>query len=190
MGKAAAAAVLAPVSKPTRGVRPNFTGVPGELIKVSEVPADLTFSVRKLHTSPYDPLLRQLQDADPGHVLCFGDERARPSVIARAKKLSLKVEFADHAGKLYVRLIPSATAPAHEASVKTQVVQDKKTVNRALVMGQLRAGKVTPEAIAAGMRSEGASIDAPTVRSMLNAMKTEGTVRLAKITPETWELAV
>ena len=85
---------------PQKGKRPNFDGVSGTLITT---PVGLEFSVRKLRISPYDALLDQLEKAGPGHVLCFDDIRARASVIVRSKKKGLRISFAEHDGKLFVR---------------------------------------------------------------------------------------
>ena len=120
MARSTAAAVQAPapvvaeVGKPTKGVKPNCNGVPGALIEASELPPDLVFGLRKQHVSPYDALLKQLLESGEGKALSFGHERARASVFARSKKLGIKIEMADHAGKLYVRLMPGSTASSTE----------------------------------------------------------------------------
>ena len=93
------------------GVRPDVHGVPGEL---APLPSDLLFGSR-LRQSPYDGLLQQLKaatlawkdtepcvGAQPG--LVFGEMRARTSLAVRAKKLGLRISFAEKGAKLYVRL--------------------------------------------------------------------------------------
>jgi hypothetical protein len=93
-GKATTAA------KPTNR-KPDFTGVAGRLV---ELPADvsLQFGARGGRVSPYDALLEQLAAARD-KVLEFGDLRARASVMARSKKLGIKVLLAEHGPKLYVK---------------------------------------------------------------------------------------
>lgn len=204
--KTATKAVEAPVAitevgKPTKGIKPNCNGVPGALIEIEDLPLDLVFGTRKQHISPYDALLKQLLEAGEGKALLFGHERARASVSVRPKKLGIKVEMADHAGKLYVRLAPGSTPEGKLAaaaktqpplSVKDVVVSDKKTRSRSLVLTALRKGWHTPEAIAAHLRSDDpdCSLDGPTVRSLLKAMQQDGGVRQASTSPEKWEIAI
>lgn len=190
-----ATAVAAKVGKPTKGVKPNFEGVRGELVKSAELPAGIVFGFRRLHSSPYDALLNQLVEAGTGQVLCFGNPRARCSITVRSRKLNIKVEYGEHLGKLYVRLAPGSTAPDESAasaplsSVKDTVASGQKTRKRSLIMTAIRQEKHSPEAIAAFMRQEYPAMDAPIVRSMLKQMQIDGSVTLAKSMPETWELA-
>ena len=58
---------------------------------------------KRLKTSPYDPLLRELI-LHPNDFLEFDDTRAQSSIAVRAKKLDLRVSFAHENGKLYVKL--------------------------------------------------------------------------------------
>lgn len=197
MARSTAAAVQAPapvvaeVGKPTKGVKPNCNGVPGALIEASELPPDLVFGLRKQHISPYDALLKQLLESGEGKALKFGHERARTSVVARSKKLGIKIELADYAGELYVRLAPGSTSQARQP-LKDGLVSDKKTRNRSLILTALRKGKSTPEAIAAQLRSDDpdCSLDGPIVRSLLKGMQQDGGVRLVATSPEKWEAAI
>lgn len=189
-----AAAVTTKAGKPTPGVRPNFTGVASVFVKLAEVPPELVFSARKQRTSPYDEKLRALLEAGRDTLLKFDDPRARASLSARSKKLGMKLEYGEHMGKLYVRLAPGSTAApaaqsANPLSVKDTVAASDKTRKRSLIITAIRQGKHTPEAIAAFMRQEHPDVDAPIVRSMLKQMQNDGSVTLAKISPETWELA-
>jgi hypothetical protein len=174
--------------KPTKGVRPNFDGVDGIMLAARDVPSAVMFgsSGRK---SPYDAKLRQLVEAGDSSVLCFGDTRARASVWSRAKKLGIKIECGEHANKLYVRLLKASAAP-DAPSVKTAVVADVKVRNRSAILDALRRSITTPEAIAADLRTKGHNLDAPIVRSMLKSMQSDGTAKLARVSPEKWEPAV
>lgn len=97
------------VLKPTKGVRPNFGGVPGALVSLEGV-TGLEFGRTKI--SPYDALLDQLAKAtdeavekqQPRPGLKFGDARAKASVYARAKQKGLRVLFAIAGKDLYVRM--------------------------------------------------------------------------------------
>ena len=85
-----------------KGRRPDMTGVPGVLVDAQLAPVEIVWGNR-LRKSPYDPLLHQLAEAGAGKFLKFPDTRARVSVIARARKLGLKVTCGEQAGALYVR---------------------------------------------------------------------------------------
>ena len=83
-----------------KGVKPDFSGVPGELVGLGDL--QLVFG-RGGRLSPYDSLLRKLAEAPKGQVLKFGSKKARASVAIRAKKLGYRVSFAEHQGSLFVR---------------------------------------------------------------------------------------
>ena len=87
---------------PKKGTIPNIAGVPGQLVDAA--PPDILFGARKKKTSPYDPLLLQLQKAGAGKFLRFEDLRARPSLTARAKKLNIKILFGEQGSTLWVTL--------------------------------------------------------------------------------------
>lgn len=190
----ATAAKTAVLLKPTKGVRPHTEGVPGELLSITEIPADLDFSARRLKISPYDVLLKSLMEAGPDKMLMFGAIRARASVMVRSRKLGIKIETGEHAGKLYVRLAPGSTAPPPATklrSVTEIAADDHKTRNRAAILSGIRAGNRTPEAIGAWLRKQEGlpQLDGPVVRSLLKHMQTAGVVVLERITPETWQVA-
>lgn len=83
----------------------DFTGTPGKMVDASQLDG-LVFGGRA-KVSPYDKLLTELKEATPKPpskvVLEFESLKARASVYARAKKLEMRVSFAELGGKLYVR---------------------------------------------------------------------------------------
>jgi|SRR5579859_5966436 len=95
------------------GVRPDFSGVPGELV---DLDASLSFA-RVTRSSPYDPLLQKLlaateswraetkdgSAAKPQPGLRFSDTRARAAITSRSRKLNMRVSFAESGGQLFVR---------------------------------------------------------------------------------------
>lgn len=180
--------------KPTKGVRPKFDGIPGQLMQPSEVPTGLLFGA-KVHASPYDAKLRELAVAPSGAALQFAGLRARPSLYSRARKLNLKVEFAELGGKLYVRIAPMTCSPSSTTaaggppppSLQQELISEKRIRNHTAILAAVCAGKRTPEAIAAAIRAEIPHADGVIVRSMLKQMQQAGSVRLTKISPETWE---
>ncbi len=118
-------------SGPEPGTVPNFAGVAGSL--VSEIPEGLLFGERKTKTSPYDPLLLQLKAAGAGKYLRFEDLRARASVLARSRKLNIKVTFAEDGNILFVGLAQvelALDAPAPEPKQSTTMTD--------LVLGRLK----------------------------------------------------
>ena len=88
--------------KPTPGVKPDMRGVPGVIC--DSAPPDVLFGSRRHKTSPYDPLLLQLQRSGAGKFLRFEDRRAKVSIVARAKKLNIKVLFGEQGDTLWVTL--------------------------------------------------------------------------------------
>lgn len=186
------ATVPAKGQKPTKGVKPRFEGVAGVLLQPSETPDDLIFG-HTLRVSPYDAKLRELSGAPSGALLVFDSIRAKASLYGRAKKLNVKVEFAESAGKLYVRMVPMSTASASASdktvgSLQQEFVNEKRARNHGAILAAMRAGKKTPEAIAAAIRPEIPHADGVTVRSMLQQMAKDRKVTLAKVSPETWEV--
>ena len=151
-----------------KGRVPDVKGVPG---KVIQLPAGLTFGSRA-RQSPYDPLLREVETAAPGSGLEFGDPRARASVIIRAKKLGLKVEFAEQDGKLYVRLAAA---------------QDTRTARHDAILALLRLGPSTPIKIASVLREKGDTVaDGQIVVAALGQMERNNLV--IKLTGAEWGL--
>ena len=149
------------IARPAPGVRPDITGVPGELVPLAGL--DLHFG-KSLRTSPYDPLLEQLDKAGPGNALRFGDLRARVSVVARAKKLGLHVSFAVSGNTLYVRLDGRAADDKHATR--------REQIKAALKFGPLAAMKLT-----ALLREKGdATVDASLVENILGQMMRAGEV--------------
>ena len=128
---------------PKKGTMPNLAGVPGQL--VDDAPPDILFGPRKTKTSPYDPLLLQLQKAGAGKFLRFEDLRARPSLTARAKKLNIKILFGEQGSTLWVTLAKAELShnshveelPAPKARPLPEIVLD------GIVLAELaRAGKI------------------------------------------------
>jgi hypothetical protein len=157
---------------------PDFSGVPGELIKLSD-DSDVSFG-RKLRGSPYDPLLIRLRDAGSGHALKFGDARARTSVAARARKLDIDILCGEKDGVLYVKL-------AGAAQELPSPLADARKTNRHLVMEAIRAGKKTPAAIAAWIRDNGnPTMDAGIVTSILGNLQKDGSVKCTSIAANAW----
>jgi hypothetical protein len=118
---------------------------------MDSAPPGVLFGPKKLRTSPYDPLLLQLKTAGPGKFLRFEDLRARVSIVARAKKLGIKVMFGEEGRALWVCL--------EKAELKTNgVTEDQldKPSNGDLVLRAISLGKHTAGEIVTWMRSNGA----------------------------------
>lgn len=121
---------------PTKGVKPNMTGVPGEFVTLNALPFEAW--QRSSKVSPYDTLLDDLRkrteeakangDASlPG--LRFADPRAKASLYARGKRKGLQVGFAIFDGALYVRI-----------DGVTRAVEDIKEKRRAQIRKLLEKG--------------------------------------------------
>jgi hypothetical protein len=144
---------------------PDFSGVPGELVKVDGV--ELTWGTRN-RKSPYDALLRQLTAAEPGMALKFGSERAWASVLVRARKLNIRVEPAFADGVLYVRLAPTTSNP-----------EEERAERHAAVLRAVKSRPMTHYEIGAWLRTnERISLDAPLIESVLRQLSAAGKVEL------------
>ena len=66
---ATAAKRITEIQKPTKGVKPNLNGVPGELVPAAGL--TLNFAIGNRKVSPYDVLLDQLAAAPEGNLLRF-----------------------------------------------------------------------------------------------------------------------
>ncbi len=162
------------LAPPRKGVNPRFEGVPGELVPIDGLP--LCFG-RGGHGSPYDPLLDQLAASGAGQALRFGDVRARSALTARAKKKGMRVSFAQHEGKLYVRYDGSASDDLKQ-SRRDRILAVLKVPQTAMTLTQrLReAGDTTVDAtivlaILAQMQRAGDVIEQEGQRWTLNPLK-------------------
>jgi len=161
------------IETPKRG-RPDFTGVPGELVLVTSLPP-LEFSTRKRHISPYDALLDQLATAGPDHALKFGSLRPRASLTNRAKKCGILIAFAEKDNFLYVKFLGRAEDASKEKR-KARILQ---------LIRQL--GPCNPIKLAARMREEGdASLDAIITELILAEIAKTGQV--IRRDDNTWNL--
>ena len=95
--KTKSAKTLAPAGK--RGFLP---AVPFKLSSESEV--RVPFESKSGRVSQYWLALNQLVAAGADQVLCFEDPRARGSLTQKARKMQIKILFAEQDGKLYVKL--------------------------------------------------------------------------------------
>lgn len=154
---------------PKPGRRPDFSGVPGEII--TSPPENLSWGA-KTRKSPYDALLDQLSaatataTASGGDIpaLRFPDARAKASVFVRARKKGLKVVCAEAPDGLYVRIEPGSD----------QVGE----VRRERIHAALKKfGAATPVQLSGSLRSQGdLTIDAQTVATILSQMARLGVV--------------
>lgn len=146
--------------KPARR-KPDFSGVPGELVAVDAIPADVVFGNKR--QSPYDALLLKLKE-NPMQALRFGDVKAQASIHARSRKLGIAVETAEHEGQLYVRM-----KELHGA--KAQARRDRIT-------SLLKQGvALTAPALAAKLREQGDAVaDGQLVLVILEQMARSGEV--------------
>lgn len=156
-----AKAAVSPLA-PKKGRRPDFTGVPGEIVSLDGL-GDLHWG-NKLRGSPYDALLYQLAAAGQGKALKFGDERARASITVRARKKGYKVSFAVQGGALYVRF-------------DGRVDDDVKARRREQILGALKFGPSAAPKLASILRGKGDEIvDGQMVVAILVQMQRDGHV--------------
>lgn len=85
-----------------------------KLVDASDVTAE--FFDRKRPLSPYRSALEQLLNAESGKVLEFAVVSARASVTATAKKMKLKLLFAEMGGRLYVKIDGQQSPPKTPAT--------------------------------------------------------------------------
>lgn len=147
---------------PEKRARPNFAGVPGELIAADGL--DLVFGSR-LKVSPYDALLEKLAAA-PGMFLRFPDPRAKASVYLRAKKKGFRLSYAEKEGLLFVRF-------------DGRVDDDVRAKRRLEIMEVLKLGPSSPIPLANKLRERGdAGVQAGDVETIcLQLIKTGELVR-------------
>jgi len=154
---------------------PEMAGVPGALVDEGP-PPDVLFGAKK-RTSPYDPLLLQLQRAGAGKFLKFDDLRARTSLIARAKRLNIKILFGEQGSTLWVTLA--------KADLATNGVADVPPAPKArplpeIVLEGIRDDKRdTPGLIVAFCRNNGApDVTLNAVDAALGELLREGKIKL------------
>jgi hypothetical protein len=176
----------APVAgRPEKGVKPSFAGVAG--ILVDEAPEGIEFGARKQsRLSPYDPLLVQLKAAGAGKFLKFSDLRCRPSIMARSKKLGIKVLFGEQGNTLYVTL---ATAELEVSGIVEP--QPPKPSNSDLVLRAISEKRRKPGEILTWLRSNGvAGIGITQVDGLLINLLRAGKVRRSgEDDSQVWSLA-
>ena len=156
--------------------KPDFSGVHGALVNEGP-PPDVLFGPKKLRTSPYDPLLLQLQRAGAGKFLKFDDLRARPSLVARAKRLNIAILFGEQGSTLWVTLA--------KADLATDGVADVPAAPKArplpeIVLEGIRDDKRdTPGLIVAFCRKNGApDVTLNAVDAALAGLLREGKIKL------------
>lgn len=164
-----AVAMIERIGPPTKGVRPNCNGVPGELVSLEGIA--LEFGRTKI--SPYDGLLDQLAKATDAAVeksqprpgLKFGDPRAKASIYARAKRMGLRVIFAIAGNELYVRMEGRADDDTRE--------KRRIAIRRMLASG----AALSYIQIANKLRADGdLTVDAQTVDAIMVQMMRAGDV--------------
>lgn len=119
-------------------------------------PAGIAFGDKKLRGSPYDSLILQLRDAGPGKFLKFSELRARPSLIARSKKLSVRLMFGEEGSTLWVALAKAdlvADGKTDEEKPKTLA----EIVLLAIDAKRNKAGEITTWARSNGAPGAGVS---------------------------------
>jgi len=144
--------------------KPNFTGVPGELVDLASVELRPLLKGKK---SPYDDLLRKLSTVEGvNRGLKFGSVRAKNSVLIRAKKLGYRVSlFDDAAGNLYVKF------GGFLDTAEVLRGRNREAVRKALANGH----PLSPIAIASWCRENGApDMDAGLAKVILSQMKATG----------------
>jgi hypothetical protein len=162
---------------PTKGVTPNMHGVLGVL--VDEAPSTVLFG-KRLNTSPYDPLLLQLQRAGAGKFLKFEDKRAKASVAARAKKLNIKILFGEEGETLWVMLATVDLSnnghvdPVPEAKAKSLAKSLNDIVLEAVITKRDKPGLITTWARLNGAPSVGISA----VDNVLSGLLRAGKIKL------------
>jgi hypothetical protein len=166
------------VKKGKTGVMPDLSGTPGTICSVEGL--NLAFGASK-RVSPYDKLLDELAaSTTPNQALCFESTKARTSVAIRAKKKGLRVSFAEHAGRLYVRfdgraenagvLIP-APAPSSLKAVFTG--------RRAAILDALRVGSRNAARLVAALQASGDSgVDMNLIETLCAQMVREGVIEV------------
>lgn len=154
------------------GIKPTFEGVPGELL--NEAPEGLTFGEKKLRKSPYDPLLIQLRDAGPGKYLKFGDLRARVSLLARSKKLGIRLLFGEQDNTLWVTLAKA------ELTTEGKSEESPRKTLADVVMDAIRQKRTTAGEILTFVRSAGAAggVGLTQIDGVLAALRRQFKVKL------------
>ena len=137
---------------PQQPVGSHLSGVPGQLVDAA--PPDILFGPRKTKTSPYDPLLLQLQKAGAGKFLRFEDLRARPSLTARAKKLNIKILFGEQGSTLWVTLAKAELS--HNSHVEELPAPKARPLPEIVLDGIVLGQKDTPGLIVSFARRHGA----------------------------------
>lgn len=153
-----------PVAVPPSRKKPDMTGVPGEVVSLEGL--ELSFGFKK--ASPYDALLLGLVDSPDRakQALKFNNPRCRPSVYSRARKLGIRVTFAERDGVLYVR-------------VDGRLDEDIRAKRRSAIVAALRAKGCTLTHIKLTniLRDAGdESLDAASVDAILHQMLRTGQI--------------
>ena len=145
-----------------KGQAPDFTPTKGALVSMPA--AELHWGKTSGRASTYDALLEQLVAAkDAKTVLCFETTKPRPNIGARAKKLGIRVEMAEHGGKLYVRYM--GLAPDSER-------WKRKLSEEIIDIAQVQPR--TPIQMAVEMRKRGFEIEAGSIDARCKQMENSG----------------
>jgi len=168
--KAAAQAAAAPRRKP------DFRGVQGTVVAGDVVAGlegrGLLWTGRGQRISPYDAQLADLKQrtvqavakGEPAPALEFPERRAEAALRARAKRLDLRLVFADFEGRMYVRLDGIQGDPA---------VARRKNIAAALK----KYGPLPVQRLTGQLREDGdETLDAATVTLILHQMSKAGDV--------------
>lgn len=145
-----------------KGIKPDFTGVPGELVPIDGL--QLSFG-RGGRISPYDALLIKLSESAKGNALKFASVRAKASVAVRSKKLGFRVSFAELGGALYVR---------YEGRIDEDIRAQRRTAITAVLK---KHGPQSSIAISTLLRGAGdTSLNAGDIELIVLQMLKDGTV--------------
>jgi hypothetical protein len=153
----------------------NFSGVPGEIVAVTEMPSMLIFGRKPCRLSPYDPLLKQLAESGAGKILRFGDAKCRTSIGVRARRLGLRVSCAeDDKRQLWVRF-------------DGRIEEVLKSTRREKILTALKSGPMNKFSVAARLREQGdGTFDAVFAEVILSGLVKTGEV--IRREGDTWAL--
>lgn len=163
--KKTAAPAAVPKVKAARR-KPDFSGVPGQVVDVAARPIEWGPRTRR---SPHDGLLSDLLVAGPNKALEFADPRAWASVSVRARKMGIKVEAAVVDGKLLVRVAPR----------QERTPEELREARHTAVLAALKATPANALAIAAWVRAHcEIDISGPQTESILGQLSRAGKVAM------------
>lgn len=153
---------------PTKGVRPSFIGVSGCLM--DSAPKEIMFGQKRGGRSPYDALLKQLKAAGPGAALKFDDVRCRSSIVARSRKLNMKVTFGQQGETLWVKL---------DKSDQSWIEEKPDAKKNAMILQAIAAKRHTAGEMVSWLRSNGApGIGITEVDVCLGNLSRDGKIKL------------